>query len=114
MIDILILLLFWHALADFPLQGDFLARWKDHKYLALPDKPGAPRNSIWQWCLVMHCLIQAGGVYLVTGWWVLFVLELVAHGVIDLAKCKGRIDFHLDQTLHLSCKLVWVILLVLR
>lgn len=114
MISILILLLFWHALADFPLQGDFLARWKQPEFLPLPDQPGGQRNPIWHWCMGAHCAIQAGGVYVITGWWVLFVLEFVAHAAIDYAKCRGRITFAQDQVLHLGCKILWVILLVLR
>jgi hypothetical protein len=45
------LLLFVHALADFPLQGEFLSKAKD------------PRNNpfeIWFICLWAHCMIHAG------------------------------------------------------
>jgi Protein of unknown function (DUF3307) len=105
MIAMLLLLLFWHFLADFPLQGDYLARFKD---------PTGIGNTIWPWCLAAHCVIQAGGTYIITGWWVIFFLELVSHAAIDYAKCRNRISFGMDQTLHLGCKLVWVILLVVR
>ena len=105
MINILILLFFWHALADFPLQGDFLARFKD---------PTAIGNSLWPWCLGAHCMIHAGGVYLITGAWQAAVFEFATHWVIDWTKCHGRISFNQDQVFHLIGKLIIIAWLVLR
>jgi hypothetical protein len=104
-ISIIILLLLWHALADFPLQGDFLSRAKD---------PTGIGNVIWPWCMGAHCMIQAGGVYLITGAWQVAVFEFATHWVIDWTKCRGRISFNTDQVLHLVGKLVIVAYLVLR
>lgn len=105
MLSLIILLLFWHALADFPLQGDFLARAKD---------PSAIGNFIWPWCLGAHCMIHAGGVFIITQSWQAAVFELATHWVIDYMKCYGRISFHTDQALHLLGKLIIVVYLVLR
>lgn len=95
----LFLLLAGHALADYPLQGDFLAKAKNR---AAPI-PGVP---FWQ-ALGAHALIHGGVVALVTGVWWLGVLEFAAHALIDDAKCTSKIGFNGDQILHVLCKLAW-------
>ena len=96
-----------HALADFPLQGEFLATAKNRKFLVHLQDPCRPA-SIWVLCLTMHCLIHAGMVWLITGSALLGLVELVLHWLIDLAKCEGKTSFNQDQALHLLCKLVYV------
>lgn len=91
-----------HAIADYPLQGDFLARAKDR---AAP-VPGVP----WYQALGAHSIMHGGVVWLLTGIPLLGVAEAVAHAVIDDAKCTGRIGFNTDQALHIACKALWVIL----
>lgn len=94
----------WHALADFPLQGDFLAKAKNPK----TQIPGIPYYT----ALYMHGLIHAGGVWLITGHMYLATLETLVHCVIDELKCRGFIDFEVDQILHLACKLAYAGLVV--
>ena len=89
-----------HALCDYPLQGDFLARGKNHT----APIPGIP----WWHCLFAHSAIHAGAVMLITGSMTLAVLELIAHTLIDHNKCAGRIGYNMDQALHILCKLAWV------
>lgn len=102
MIQALWLLLISHAVCDYPLQGDFLARGKNHK---------APLPGFdWWVCLAAHCLVQAGGVYVVTGSLRLSVAEFVLHFAIDWLKCDGRTGFLTDQGLHVACKLAWAVL----
>ena len=103
MIETLFLLLVWHALADYPLQGDFLARAKSR---AAPI-PGVP----WFQALGAHSLIHAGGVAWITGSLWLGLAELVAHALIDDAKCNGRLSFNADQAAHVVCKVWWVVIL---
>jgi hypothetical protein len=114
MINMLILLLLWHALADFPLQGDFLAIHKDPTYDLSVPTGGKPHNYLWGWCMGAHCMIHAGGVYLITGAWQAAVFEFATHWVIDWTKCHGRISFNQDQVFHLIGKLIIVAWLVLR
>jgi hypothetical protein len=95
----LLLLLAGHALADYPLQGDFLAKAKNR---ASPI-PGVP----WYHGLFPHALIHGGVVALVTGIWWLGALETVIHAATDDAKCMGRISFNQDQAIHVGCKLAW-------
>jgi len=96
------LLLCGHALCDYPLQGDFLARGKNHK----APIPGVP----FYHCLVAHALIHAGMVYLVTGSLWLGIAEFVLHAATDYAKCDGRLTFNQDQAVHVACKLLWAVL----
>ena len=102
MITLLILLLFAHALADFPLQGDFLAR---AKFGTIPGIPG------W-YALATHSLIHAGFVFWVTGSLALFAIEFVAHYVIDTLKIKRHISFMVDQVLHIACKVAYAAVIV--
>lgn len=96
-------LIFGHALADYPLQGDFLASAKNHT---------APVSGVaWEHALFFHALIHAGIVAMFTGSVAVAVAELIAHMVIDYQKCAGRLTFQQDQYLHIFCKFVWAYLL---
>lgn len=92
-----------HALADFPLQGDYLASQKTRE----------TANSRGEWIIALsaHCLIHAGGVWLVTGSMLLGAAELVLHALIDLGKGERKFGFTTDQLLHLACKAVYAILI---
>lgn len=95
------LLLFCHFLADYPLQGDFLANGKN------PD--GAMgQNGVWKHALFAHAFIQSGFVLLVTGSFQCAIFELLAHAWIDYGKCKKWISYNTDQALHVACKIVYL------
>lgn len=105
MISTAILLVGAHALADYPLQGDFLSKAKSQ---ANPI-PGVP----WWQAMAAHAAIHGLFVYLITGLWILFVAEVVAHFLIDHLKCAGRLSFNQDQALHIACKALWLGVLAL-
>lgn len=92
-----------HALADFPLQGDYIAKQKSRRH--------ADNLSVWIVALSAHCVIHAGGVWLVSGSLAFGMVELVAHAVIDVCKGEGKFGFVADQLLHLACKVVYAVLL---
>lgn len=92
-----------HTLADFPLQGDYLAREKVRK--------SATCKTDWLVALSAHSIIHAGGVWLLTGSLALGVAEFFLHWLIDLAKGEGKFGLVVDQSLHMLCKLVYVIIL---
>lgn len=102
-VNILFLLLVGHALCDYPLQGDLLAKGKNHKNPLI----GIP----WYQCLIAHALIQSGSVYLITSNLTLAFLELVTHTIIDYLKCNEFFNFNFDQFLHILCKILWVLCL---
>ncbi|NNM75076.1 DUF3307 domain-containing protein [Enterovirga aerilata] len=103
----LALLLVGHALADYPLQGDWLSKAKNHTLSLVPGE------AIWPGALACHAAIHGGAVGLATGSVVLGAAEAIMHAGIDYAKCAGRISYNLDQSLHIACKLVWVSVLIL-
>lgn len=113
------ILFFWlmvgHALADYPLQGDFLARAKCRCATSFP----------WQIALTAHAMIHAGFVAGLTGSIYLGLGELVLHWIIDYAKCEGWLMYFgplrnedaasrralwIDQALHAVCKAAWAVL----
>lgn len=100
LVNVLFLLLFAHALADYPLQGDFLSKAKN-RTAALPGVP-------WYQAMGAHAVIHGGFVYIITGSVTLGIFEVIAHFVIDNLKCEGEISFNLDQALHVACKVAWV------
>lgn len=99
MMTLFLLMMFWHFLADYPLQGDFLARAKNRTNPI----PGTP----WWQALVGHSYIHAAGVGIITGMVELAIAEFVAHAAIDDAKCRGKLTFNHDQALHVLCKGAW-------
>lgn len=105
MIDALLWMLIGHAVADYPLQGDWLSKAKNHRLDLVPGQ------AIWPLALVSHAAIHAGAVKLATGSWLIAGLEFACHTAIDRAKCSGRLSYNVDQALHLGCKVAWAALL---
>lgn len=89
----LFLLLAGHALGDFALQNDYVAK---NKYASLP-------------VMLSHCLIHGAIVYLVTNSLLLGLVETVLHWIIDSSKGANRISFNTDQALHVACKLGYIV-----
>ena len=94
-----------HALADYPLQGRFLAMAKNRHADVTSLFGGAlPPRGLWLHALTAHSLIHAGTVWFITGSVTLGLVELVLHWVIDFAKCEKWTNFTVDQLLHVVCK----------
>lgn len=101
MIDLFLKLVVGHFLCDYPLQGDFLAKAKNHRQPIL----GVPFYQ----ALIAHSAIQAGMVWLITGSKVCGGVEFVIHSVTDYLKCDEKITFNQDQIIHLLCKAGYVL-----
>lgn len=98
MIEQAFLFLFLHALADYPLQGDFLAQFKGKNWIAM----------------TAHCLIWSGVIYIglrsygvAEDWHIPFLF--FGHMAIDKWKCSrsgnGKeltSDLLIDQLLHFA------------
>ena len=98
-------LLIGHALADFVLQTDTMARSKDrHGEFAKTVSDSFPP---WYYWLAAHALIHGGVVFMVTGSALFGLVETLLHGAIDIAKCERWIGFHQDQALHVLCKVAY-------
>ena len=99
--NLLFLMLCGHVIADYPLQGDFLARAKSRRTVIVPGQ------CWWPHALTAHALIHGGFVYVITGNLALGVAETVAHWLIDFGKCENWYGIHTDQGLHIGCKVAW-------
>jgi hypothetical protein len=104
-VGLLFAFLIVHALADFPLQGEYLAREK-----VRGNSGGRPS---WFIALSAHSLIHGGGVWWVSGSMTIGLIEVFLHWGIDLGKGEGKFGLVADQLLHVACKLGYVGLLVL-
>ena len=102
--------LFWllvgHAVCDFALQSDTMAKLKNYRNTTSPPVGQQP-CVVWPYFLGAHALIHGCAVALVTGSVALGLAEAIIHFTIDLAKCAGLIRLHQDQTMHFGCKLLW-------
>lgn len=107
-VQLLFALIIGHALADFPLQGEFLAMCKNRRFLMRQKDPCRP-PGMWVWCMGAHCLIHSGMVWWITGVALLGAVEFVLHWILDMLKCEGKTEFNTDQMLHFGCKAVYVI-----
>lgn len=93
-IYILFLLICFHFLFDYPLQGDFIAKFKAR---TVDGKP----NEFWLHCLTAHSFMHALPILIVTGSVQLAAFMVISHWMIDFAKCENKISLNLDQFLHL-------------
>lgn len=96
-------LLVGHAVADFPLQGEYLAIGKNRRLLIEMADPKLP-SHIWVICMSAHCLIHAGAVWMITGVVWFGLVELVLHWILDYSKCEEKISYASDQLGHVICK----------
>ena len=106
-LQIFFALLIAHALFDYPLQGDFLSRNKNRHYKDENNKV----KGLWIHCLTSHSILHAGSVWLITGSFIIGIMEFVLHWIIDFLKCEGITNFHTDQFLHVLCRILYVIIL---
>lgn len=95
-----VMLLGAHWLADYPLQGQFLSDAK-------------AKGPLRFYHLAAHAGIQGAGVAFVTGNVWLGLSEWIAHTAIDEAKVRGKTSFALDQALHIACKAVWLLVILM-
>ncbi len=101
-------LLFWliaaHFIADYVFQTDFIARGKS---------PLAnPQIVPWRYLMYAHAVTHAAAVVLITGNVWLGLIELNVHFFTDLMKCRGVFGIHVDQAIHLACKVAFALAVV--
>jgi hypothetical protein len=102
-----------HALMDYPLQPDFMAKGKSPKV-----KSVVP----WYYIMAAHATLHGMAVTsaiglsigrLSPGIVLAGIYETVLHFFIDVLKCEGCTNIHCDQLLHIVCKLVWAASIVI-
>lgn len=98
--------LFWwllvsHAICDFSLQIDTMAKGKNrHTAAIILLPPGQKFVPCWQYWLSAHALIHGGGVSLVTGSVFWRVFAAIVHWITDFLKCDNWTNPHTDQLIH--------------
>lgn len=103
-IYLLLVLLLVHFAIDLQFQSEFVAKNK-HRRMNEGFVP-------WYYVMTSHVACHA----LAVGWLLnpLYgALEFVCHFAIDVAKCEGYTNIHVDQGLHVACKVAWVAALLL-
>lgn len=103
-LEIFLLMVFGHTLGDYAFQSEFMARGKNRT----APIPGIP----WIHPMAAHCVIHGGLVGVITGSIWLGLAETIIHALTDDAKCRGKISYHMDQAIHIGCKLLWALLLL--
>lgn len=105
-------LLTGHAIADFALQSDAMAKGKNRNRpmdLSIVP-PGQVYQPSWFYWLTAHALIHGAAVAFLTQNCLYGMLETAAHWLIDFGKCDNWYGIHTDQALHVLCKVAWVYL----
>ena len=93
-----------HAVADFGLQSEAMAKGKNRNNRIDPSliPPGQTYDPyVWLMYLTAHALIHGAAVFIVTGSHMLALLVVVTHLVIDFGKCENLYGPTVDQLLHL-------------
>lgn len=106
----LFFLLAGHALMDYSLQNDAMAACKCRR-TTNPLQQAVP----WYYWLTAHALLHGAAVGVILRWTgadynlaVIFGLaETILHWLIDLGKCEKLYSIHIDQGLHVLCKVAW-------
>lgn len=105
-------LLMGHALADFALQSDTMAkgkiRHKKPEYLT----PGQKYTTCWLYWLFAHALIHGGVVWIITSSPILGILETIFHLSLDGLTGEGLTTPHQDQLLHVATKFLYCVMLI--
>jgi hypothetical protein len=98
-INILILLILAHFVADFVLQND---------RMAVEKCPGKDVVLHWTWWMAGHTALHGLFVAVITGIPLLGLAEWIIHFAIDYGKCRGYYNLGMDQAFHIFCKMLWV------
>lgn len=103
-------LMCFHFLADFGLQSDWLAKYKSRRNMPA-EFAGHKSYLFWIHCLIAHAGINALFVALITGNYLFGLAELFLHAIIDFGKCEHLYGVHIDQFLHMLCKVAYCIVI---
>jgi hypothetical protein len=100
-------LLVGHAIMDFWAQSDALAQMKNRNRPNTRVPTGQKAQVMWPYALTAHALHHGAAVAVVTGSVPLGIAETVAHWLIDFGKCENYYGIHVDQAMHIVCKIAW-------
>jgi len=101
-----------HAISDFALQSEAMAKGKNRHNITEAPK-GQKYMPCWHWWLSAHALISGGLMYLITGNIFIGLIETAVHFTLDFLKCDNRTNPNQDQALHILSIIIYSILLVI-
>lgn len=109
------MLLFGHCIADTVFQPMSMSagKRKDREIDMSCVPPGQKPINLWYMWMTHHAVVHGGVVAIITGRYEFGVLETILHWIIDFYKCKNKYGPNVDQILHLTCKLIYVIIILL-
>jgi hypothetical protein len=115
------MLMFLHAIADFALQSDVMAKGKNRNnekiqrlhWIQELERDPKDFKKTWFYWLSAHALIQGGLILLIFGNVWIAMIEIVTHFIIDFTKCENKLTPHQDQAFHFTLRIVYTIVLIL-
>jgi len=113
-LELFILLIFAHALADFGLQSNTMAQRKSRLYekkLKIEYEKKNPTEKfqpLWFFFLFAHSIIHGLCIWALTENMTWALLEIPFHFIIDSLKTHGKTNIHGDQFLHLCTKIFYL------
>lgn len=118
-IEFFIILIFCHFIGDFALQSNTMAKGKNWKNDEKTKKKWEFHNKykvyhpMWKYYLTAHGFIHGACIYIFTGFIWIAVIESLFHIIIDYFKCSEYTNIHGDQFLHLTTKLIYVLIFLI-
>ena len=106
-LQLFIPLILGHFVADFAIQTDTVAINK------CPNN-NSKININWAWWMTGHVSLHGLIVFFITGNAFLALAESTIHFYIDYLKCIGKFNLLIDQLLHILCKFIWVLFIILN
>ena len=102
--QVLLILVAGHLICDYPLQGDAIAIGKNRNI------DPARFGVNWYYWMASHAATHAMAVGLITHSFVAGLFEFWMHFIIDFGKCEKKYGLHVDQALHVICKIAIVLI----
>jgi hypothetical protein len=100
-IEMFVLLVAGHFIADYVFQTDSIAKGKNNNI-----DPCLFGVNWWYW-MTAHAFTHGVVTYLITGNIYILIGEFILHWYIDFGKCQKWYGVHKDQFLHIVCKAMW-------
>ena len=95
-----------HALTDYVLQPEYMARLKRPQGGTAEERS---KYGPWWWWMLAHSLINGLGVSLALSSVAAGIYETCVHFWIDRSKTTGILTTNMDQLGHLLSKVLWLI-----
>lgn len=109
MFETLMLLVMAHFTVDIVLQSEKTALSKNRNFTPPSYRPEihGKKMPVWVYELLGHASSHGLAVYLISQNIFLAMIEVQAHFLIDFLKGEKKFNIHVDQFLHILCKLFY-------